>query len=109
MNNVSHDLIAVAPGQFLGEYNISLMDRDALVSSADPLLVIAERTSLLWSYSALGGYLRLTGESLKDAKSRPEPEIDAPCRLPAELTLTTRDLSPGEDVLNSAGRSSFVK
>ena len=67
------------------------------------------RTSLLWPYNWDTLYSRLRGESLKLAKSRPEPKIDRPCELEAELVLTTRDLFPGVEALRSAGKRSFVK
>ena len=73
------------------------------------MLVVAERTNLLWPYNAFLVHLRLRGESLKVAKSRPEPKIDTPNMLPAEETLTTRDLFSGVEALRSAGRSNFVK
>ena len=53
--------------------------------------------------------LRLRGESLKVAKSRPEPVNDKADMPPAELILTTRDLFSGVEALKSAGRSNFVK
>jgi hypothetical protein len=70
---------------------------------------MAGRTNLLWLYSAPGLYLCLCGESLKVAKSRPDPENDTPDTLVAELVLTTRDLFSGVEALRSAGRSSLVK
>jgi len=66
-------------------------------------------TSLLWPYSLPILYLCLCGESLKVAKSRPEPKSDKLLMLVTELVLTTRDLFSGVEALKSAGRSSVVK
>ena len=71
--------------------------------------VIAAHTNLLWLYREPARHLRLGGESLKVAKSRPEPENDMPAMPPAELVLTTRDLFSGVEALRSAGRRSVVK
>ena len=80
-----------------------------MVLSINYTLMIAGRTNLLWVYSSPVRCLRLRGESLKVAKSRPEPENDIPFMLPTELVLTTRDLFSGVEALKSAGRRSFVK
>ena len=71
--------------------------------------VITAHTSLLWPYRSVVLYLRLYGESLKVAKSRPEPKNETPLILPAEVVFTTRDLSSGVEALKSAGRSNVVK
>jgi len=71
--------------------------------------MIIAHTNLLWPYKLTVPYLCLHGESLKVAKSRPEPKSDKLLMLPAELVLTTRDLFSGVEALKSAGRSSVVK
>ena len=109
MDRSAHDLIAMASGKFLGEHHIPLVGLKVLVSSIGPVLVIATRTNLLWPYILRRVYLSLCGDSLKVAKSRPEPESDTPPIPPAELRLTTRDLFSGVEALKRAGRSSFVK
>lgn len=71
--------------------------------------MIIAHTNLLWPYNLNVPYLCLCGESLKVAKSRPEPKNDKLPMLPAELVLTTRDLFSGVEALKSAGRSNIVK
>ena len=73
------------------------------------MLAVAECTNLLWPYSLYVSYLRLCGESLNVAKSRPEPDSDRLWMWEAELVLTTRDLFSGVEAVKSAGRSSCVK
>ena len=71
--------------------------------------MIEIHTNLLWLYRACVLYLRLTEESLKVAKLRPEPKYDMPFMPPEEPVFTIRDFVPGTEALRSAGRSSFVK
>ena len=109
MDRGRYDFVAIAPGQFLGEHHVPLVSGKSSVLSMNSMLVITGRTNLLWLYNAFLVHLRLRGESLKVAKSRPEPKIDTPNMLPAEERLTTRDLFSGVEALKSAGRSSLVK
>ena len=107
MNRSRYDFITMSPGQFLGEHHIPLVGQRPLALSIS--FDVATRTNLLWPYSSIVLYLRLRGESLKVAKSRPEPVGDKAAMLPAELVFTTRDLFSGVEALKSAGRSNVVK
>ena len=109
MSRNRYNFITMPPGQLLSKYDIPLAGWKVLASSIKRVFVIVGHTNLLWLYSSLVLYLRLRGEFLKVAKSRPEPEHDMPIMLPAELVLTTRDLFSGVEALKSAGRSRFVK
>jgi len=109
MNSRRYYFITMPPGQLLGEYHIPLVDSKPLVLSINSTFLTAARTNLLWPYRPIALYLRLRGESLKDAKSRPEPKYDWLGMLLPELVLTTRDLFSGVEALKSAGRSNFVK
>ena len=109
MNRSGYDFITMSAGQFLGEHHIPLVGRKVSVVSIGSMFTVATRTNLLWPYSSIVPYLRLRGESLKVAKSRPEPVGDKAAMLPAELVFTTRDLFSGVEALKSAGRSNVVK
>ena len=109
VNRGRHNFITMQPGQFLGEYNVPLVGGKVSGLKIKSPLAVTERTNLLWPYSWPKPCFRLCGESLKVAKSRPEPKNDTPCVLAAELVLTTRDLFSGVEALKSAGKSSFVK
>ena len=108
MDRDRYDFVTVPPGQFLSEYNVPLGVQKVLALKPT-MLVGAGHTNLLWPYSWVGLYLCLCGESLKVAKSRPEPDNDTPCMWEAELMLITRDLFSGAEAFKSAGRSSCVK
>ena len=108
MDHGRYDFVPVPAGQFLGKYDIPLGVSKVSAPQAT-IPTIAGCTNLLWPYSLFMSYLRLCGESLKVAKSRPEPDNDTPCTWEAELILTTRDFFSGVEALKSAGRSSFVR
>ena len=61
MDRGRYDFIAIAPGQFLDEHHVPLVNGKPSMLSMNSMLVVAEHTNLLWLYNAFLVYLRLRG------------------------------------------------